>query len=168
MERHKEIQGFQRPVLDGKGETSGSSLLQEISGFVWLVSLLIVFLACSDSLLRQEYYKPKVSVTLDGWPLEFDWLDGQTFDAGGCLLRALHLALPNARPHPGPPVPCTVREAGDCQRAQARSMRHMILARFHWEGGGQDDAKDLEETGWLGTQSILRKDADLVIGSLQA
>ncbi|CAE7662498.1 TOP3B [Symbiodinium sp. CCMP2592] len=31
---------------------------------------------------RQEFYKPKISVNLDGWPLEFDWLHGQTFDAG--------------------------------------------------------------------------------------
>ncbi|OLQ13062.1 DNA topoisomerase 3-beta-1 [Symbiodinium microadriaticum] len=31
---------------------------------------------------RQEFYKPKVSVNLDGWPLEFDWLQDQTFDAG--------------------------------------------------------------------------------------
>ena len=32
--------------------------------------------------VRQEFFKPKASITLDGWPLEFDWLEGQTFDKG--------------------------------------------------------------------------------------
>ena len=32
---------------------------------------------------RQEFFKPKASITLEGWPLEFDWLEDQTFDAGG-------------------------------------------------------------------------------------
>lgn len=31
---------------------------------------------------RQEFFKPKASITVDGWPLEFDWSEGQTFDAG--------------------------------------------------------------------------------------
>eukprot|EP00913_Durusdinium_trenchii_P013683 g12848.t1 len=31
---------------------------------------------------KQEFFKPKASITLDGWPLEFDWLEGQTFDKG--------------------------------------------------------------------------------------
>eukprot|EP00438_Fugacium_kawagutii_P026500 Skav202811 [mRNA] locus=scaffold326:1037841:1064355:+ [translate_table: standard] len=31
---------------------------------------------------RQEYFKPKASITLEGYPLEFDWLEDQTFDAG--------------------------------------------------------------------------------------
>ena len=39
------------------------------------------------TLSRQEFYKPKVSVNLDGWPLEFEWLQGQTFDAGAHASR---------------------------------------------------------------------------------
>ncbi|CAK9071692.1 unnamed protein product [Durusdinium trenchii] len=35
-----------------------------------------------QSFQRQEFFKPKASITLDGWPLEFDWLEGQTFDKG--------------------------------------------------------------------------------------
>ncbi|CAJ1376130.1 unnamed protein product [Effrenium voratum] len=35
-----------------------------------------------QSFQRQEFFKPKASVTMEGWPLEFDWLEGQTFDAG--------------------------------------------------------------------------------------
>ena len=60
VERHKEIQNFQRR---GKVVTEKASAR---------------FVTSS----RQEFYKPKVSVNLDGWPLEFDWLQDQTFDAG--------------------------------------------------------------------------------------
>lgn len=48
-----------------------------------------------QSFQRQEFYKPKVSVNLDGWPLEFEWLQGQTFDAG--RVKSLQSAKQSAK-----------------------------------------------------------------------
>ena len=43
---------------------------------------------------RQEFFKPKASITLDGWPLEFDWLEDQTFDKGFLEASSWMFVLP--------------------------------------------------------------------------
>ena len=95
---------------------------------------------------RQEYYKPKVSVNLDGWPLEFDWLDGQTFDAGSlhpafitklitnlryksffeCRQRCLHLLVSQSRQHHAKLVSFTLGRIKSLQ-SRAQSAKQAVV-----------------------------------------
>ena len=55
----------------------------------------------SAKVRRQEFFKPKASITLEGWPLEFDWLEDHTFDAGGAVAMSLyrHVSWTQAKNH---------------------------------------------------------------------